>query len=627
MRIVRNRSYARAALVGNPSDGYHGKTIALLVRNFWAETVLYEWDSLEIVLASDDRAKFSSVQDLARDVTLHGYYGGIRLVKATIKRFVEYCRARGIELHDRNFSIRYETRIPRQVGMAGSSAIIVATLRSLMEFYGVTMPIEIQPAFGALRFTDVRLDYRRYLMPVRPFTIAARIEHVLSQAANLASIGASAKQNLSFWLKNQVYPGVDAWSGEELRRRMRTELRDSFLASPAQAALQAGLRELTYALDAAVRAAETGFRLWSRVPPPARGEVLRRVGDLLSDRKEPLARAMTQEMGKILTESRGDVQEGIDTAYYAASEGRRLFGRTVPSELRRKWAMSYRRPIGVAGLITPFNFPMAIPTWKMFPALLCGNAVVFKPSEDVPHTAHLLVEILLEAGLPPEVIQLVHGLGEEVGAAMVEHPGIPVISFTGSTGVGATIGEIGGRMHKRVSLEMGGKNAQIVMPDADGGTIAAEIKADPGLRNTPVVFLTALVSQHVTHGVQAQIGGHPFLAKPVDPDVVLECVGHETPFTQAIQAVRPGGTVSSVGVYVEPSMGFPAREAFFKDLTLKMGICNARNYMAPLLPLVRLGKLRPARIITHTMPLAEAPKGYAIFDRKEDRAIKVMLKP
>ena len=120
---------------------------------------------------------------------------------------------------------------------------------------------------------------------------------------------------------------------------------------------------------------------------------------------------MTREMGKVLAETRGDVQEGIDTAYYAATEGRRLFGHTVPCELRTKWAMSFRRPIGVAGLITPFNFPLAIPTWKMFPALLCGNAVIFKPAEDVPHTGHRLVEILLEAGLPPEVIQLVHGRG------------------------------------------------------------------------------------------------------------------------------------------------------------------------------------------------------------------------
>ena len=220
-------------------------------------------------------------------------------------------------------------------------------------------------------------------------------------------------------------------------------------------------------VERAVRSAKEGFERWRRTPAPQRGDVLRRVGDLLTARKEELARAMTREMGKVLEEARGDVQEGIDTAYYAATEGRRLFGHTVPSELRDKWAMSYRRPIGVCGLITPFNFPLAIPTWKMFPALVSGNSVILKPAEDVPHTATLLVEILLEAGLPPDVVQLVHGIGEEVGAAIVEHPEIPVISFTGSTSTGSKIGEICGRMHKRLSLEMGGKNAQIVMPDAD----------------------------------------------------------------------------------------------------------------------------------------------------------------
>ena len=217
----------------------------------------------------------------------------------------------------------------------------------------------------------------------------------------------------------------------------------------------------------AVASAQRGFALWSKTPAPVRGEVLHRVGDLLVERKETIARAMTREMGKVLAETRGDVQEGIDTAHYAHTEGRRLFGRTVPSELRNKWAMSFRRPIGVAGLITPFNFPLAIPTWKMFPALLCGNAVIFKPAEDVPHTAHLLVELLLEAGLPPEVVQLVHGEGSVVGRAMVEHPAVPVISFTGSTETGAIIGATCGRMHKRLSLEMGGKNAMIVMDDAD----------------------------------------------------------------------------------------------------------------------------------------------------------------
>ncbi len=216
----------------------------------------------------------------------------------------------------------------------------------------------------------------------------------------------------------------------------------------------------------AVASAKRGFQQWRRTPAPARGDVLRRVGDLLAARKDEISDLMTREMGKPLAETGGDVQEGIDTAFYAATEGRRLFGHTVPSELANKWAMSFRRPIGVAGLITPFNFPLAIPTWKTFPALLCGNSVILKPGEDVPHTATVLVEILLEAGLPPEVIQLVHGAGE-AGAALVSHPDVPLISFTGSTDTGAMVGETCGRMHKRLSLEMGGKNAMIVLNDAD----------------------------------------------------------------------------------------------------------------------------------------------------------------
>src|SRR5471030_1600860 len=207
----------------------------------------------------------------------------------------------------------------------------------------------------------------------------------------------------------------------------------------------------------AVESAKRGFALWSRTPAPLRGDVLRKIGDLMTSRKEEIADLMTREMGKPLTETRGDVQEGIDTAYYAATEGRRLFGRTVPSEMKNKWAMSFRRPIGVAGIITPFNFPLAIPTWKMFPALVCGNSCVFKPAEDVPMTGHMFVEILLEAGLPPEVINLVHGKGE-AGAAIVAHPDVALVSFTGSTDTGSKVGEACGRSHKRLSLEMGGKN-------------------------------------------------------------------------------------------------------------------------------------------------------------------------
>jgi len=147
MKIIRKRAYARAGLLGNPSDGYNGKTISIIVRNFWAEVVMYEWDSVEIVQSRDDRARFRSIHDLAQDVRLHGYYGGIRLIKATIKRFADYCSENNLKLHERNFSVRYETHIPRQVGLAGSSSIIVATLRCLMEFYEIEIPLELQPSF------------------------------------------------------------------------------------------------------------------------------------------------------------------------------------------------------------------------------------------------------------------------------------------------------------------------------------------------------------------------------------------------------------------------------------------------------------------------------------------------
>ena len=220
-------------------------------------------------------------------------------------------------------------------------------------------------------------------------------------------------------------------------------------------------------IDAAVHAAKNAFNAWRLVPAPKRGELLYRVGELLRKYKEEIARGMTREMGKILKETRGDVQEGIDTAFYVAGEGRRLFGETTPAELPNKFAMSVRMPIGVCALITPWNFPMAIPTWKMFPALLCGNTVVLKPAEDTPHTAQRLVEILTEAGIPPGVVNLVHGRGEEVGAALVRHPDVQLVSFTGSAAVGREIAAVCGQHLKRVSLELGGKNAQIVMEDAD----------------------------------------------------------------------------------------------------------------------------------------------------------------
>jgi aldehyde dehydrogenase (NAD+) len=220
-------------------------------------------------------------------------------------------------------------------------------------------------------------------------------------------------------------------------------------------------------VEDAVAAAKKAFAGWRLVPAPKRGELLYRAGELLKKYKEDLARAETREMGKILKETRGDVQEGIDCAFYNGGEGRRLFGATMPSELPDKFAMSIRAPIGVCGLITPWNFPLAIPTWKLFPALLCGNTVILKPAEDTPHTAVKFIEILAEAGIPPGVVNLIHGRGEETGAALVRHPDVNLVSFTGSAAVGREIASACGQSLKRVSLEMGGKNAQIVMEDAD----------------------------------------------------------------------------------------------------------------------------------------------------------------
>ena len=220
-------------------------------------------------------------------------------------------------------------------------------------------------------------------------------------------------------------------------------------------------------VDAAVEAARKAFESWKRIPVPKRGEILGRAGDIMVEKKEELARLETMEMGKVLKETRGDVQEGIDTAYYAFGEGRRLFGITTPSELPNKMCYTIRRPIGIAGLITPWNFPMAIPCWKVIPALLSGNTVVIKPASDTPATATKLVEILAEAGVPDGVINIVHGTGREVGERIISHPDIGVVSFTGSSLVGSRIAEVGGKTLKRVSLELGGKNAQIVMADAD----------------------------------------------------------------------------------------------------------------------------------------------------------------
>src|SRR6058998_1616937 len=220
-------------------------------------------------------------------------------------------------------------------------------------------------------------------------------------------------------------------------------------------------------VNQAVDAAKEAYKKWRLVPAPKRGEILFRAAELLVERKEEYAKDMTREMGKVLAEARGDVQEAIDMTYYMAGEGRRLFGQTTPSELPNKFAMSVRQSIGVCGMITPWNFPMAIPSWKMMPALVAGNTVVLKPAEDTPLSSYHLIQTLTEAGLPKGVANLVSGFGPTAGAPLSQHKEVPVVSFTGSTAVGRMIAEACAPDFKHVSLEMGGKNIIIVMDDAN----------------------------------------------------------------------------------------------------------------------------------------------------------------
>jgi aldehyde dehydrogenase (NAD+) len=220
-------------------------------------------------------------------------------------------------------------------------------------------------------------------------------------------------------------------------------------------------------VDQAVRAARGAYEGWRLTPAPRRGEILFRAAEILLRNKESLGKLETREMGKILSEGLGDVQEAIDMGYYIAGEGRRLSGETVPSELPKKDMKSVRVPVGVFALITPWNFPIAIPAWKVFPALICGNTVVLKPSSDTAVCAAKFVETLEEAGLPIGVLNLIHGPGGEVGEYLVSHPGVDAVSFTGSFDTGKRLEEICGAIHRTIATEMGGKNAIIVMDDAD----------------------------------------------------------------------------------------------------------------------------------------------------------------
>ena len=251
---------------------------------------------------------------------------------------------------------------------------------------------------------------------------------------------------------------VEAASGQTFENRNPADSRD--LVGIFQKSVKADV-------DAAIEAAKRAFSKWRLVPAPRRAELVFRAAEILIERKEECARDMTREMGKVLAETRGDVQEAIDTAYYMAGEGRRMFGPTTPSELPNKFAMAVRQPVGICTMITPWNFPMAIPSWKLLPAIVCGNTCVIKPAQDTPLSTFNLVRALVDAGLPKGVVNIVTGFGSEVGAPLLEHPDVSAVSFTGSTEVGRVIGTTAAKTFKHCSLELGGKNPMIVLDDAN----------------------------------------------------------------------------------------------------------------------------------------------------------------
>ncbi len=385
-------------------------------------------------------------------------------------------------------------------------------------------------------------------------------------------------------------------------------------------------------VERAVEAARRASDAWRLYPAPKRGEILYRAGEIMLRRKEDLAREMTREMGKVLAEARGDVQEGIDMIFYMAGEGRRQFGDVVPAELPNKWAMSFRHPVGVVAAITPWNFPLAIPTWKIMPALVLGNTVVFKPASYTPLLAVRLVEILAEAGLPDGVINLVLGSGGEVGEALVNHPGVDLVSFTGSSDTGAHIGEIGGRMLKRVSCELGGKNAIVVMDDADldlaldgivwsafgtSGqrcTAASRVIAHRGLANDLIDGLVTRAKKlRLGHGLEetTDVG-------PVVSETQLEKVHSYIPIAEKEGAtVAAGGRVSKEGALAK---GFFHEPTVLVDVKSNMRVAQEEIF-GPVTAVIEASSLDEAIKVLNSTKYGLS---CSIYTRDVNRAFKFM---
>ncbi|MBZ5569866.1 MAG: aldehyde dehydrogenase family protein [Acidobacteriia bacterium] len=385
-------------------------------------------------------------------------------------------------------------------------------------------------------------------------------------------------------------------------------------------------------VEAAVEAARRAFEKWRLVPAPRRAEIIYRAAQMLVERKEDYARDMTREMGKVVKETRGDVQEAIDTGFYMAGEGRRMFGATVPSELPNKFAMAVRHPVGVCAMITPWNFPMAIPSWKLFPAIVAGNCCVIKPAQDTPLSVFNFVQTLLDAGVPKGVVNIVSGFGSRIGAPLTEHPEIRAVSLTGSSDVGRIVGESCARSFKRCSLELGGKNPMIVLDDAnlelalEGGlwggfgttgqrcTATSRIIVQKGVYQEFVSeFVERARKLKVGNGLDETVEMGPAINKAqLDTDLSYIEIGQSEGARLLCGGHRLDGGAYQYGWFLEPTV--------FGDVDPKMRIAQEEIF-GPVVSII------PCDHLEHAIEIANGVQyglSSSIYTRDVNRAFKAM---
>jgi alpha-ketoglutaric semialdehyde dehydrogenase len=383
-------------------------------------------------------------------------------------------------------------------------------------------------------------------------------------------------------------------------------------------------------VDAAVNAATEAFRSWRLVPAPLRGELLFKIGDILKKKKEELSQLLTRDMGKVISEARGDVQEAIDMAYFMGGEGRRLLGYTAPVEMPNKFGMAVRDPAGVVGLITPWNFPIAVPSWKIFPALVAGNTVIWKPSPETPAISAAFVKVFEEAGLPAGVFNLILAPGVEVAKALVSHPGVRVLSFTGSTATGRAIGETAARLNKKVSLEMGGKNAILVMDDANVELVTdATLWAAFGTSGQRCTAASRLIVQK---GIAGKLKESLVertrtlkLGNGLDPEVEIGPVINKAAVDRIHNFVQIGqreGARPLVGASVADVDG----KGFFYSPTLFDGVqpgstLEAEEIFGPVLSIIEVGSLEEAIEVNNR---SQYGLSTSIFTQDVNRAFTAM---